>query len=267
MRTLEDLMVKEFRDATKNPRKVIDEVPLPSCVSGWSRKQEERYLVRGIENNLYSALNNEVVYRIPKSTTPRRREIDKVTRSFKKDENGNFIYKDYQIPSGSMAVVSTVQLGLPYSEYIQPTKGYGYIDFVSSKTTTGYIYVIPKEYLYPLRLTALVVTYASNVKCYSGRGFQSWRNGLVYLKVIPYKPYAVYKDTRILCIGYGLNYNSQIKEILNHWLKINFIPDIRSFILEDGTNLVIKGISSLDESYLPVSQVPVDYKETFGGNE
>ena len=153
-KSLEDLFMKEFRNEVSNVGyKDIYKVPLPP-ISG-----TELYAIKGIEKEKYNHLNKTIVRRLPKDAVAKRRVVDKVSRTFLKDDNGSYVYEDYPTPSGSLVLLSTINIELSYKEYKRPTKdGFGYIDFVQVKGTVFYMYVIPKKYLYRVNQTALALS-------------------------------------------------------------------------------------------------------------
>ena len=264
MQSLEDVFVKEFKNSIIVENKDIYRVPLPKVCDSWEVSGTEVYAVRGIEG-VYIGLNKTLVKKVPKNFEVKRRVIDKVTRSFK-TENGSFVYEPYTIPSGSIAVTSEVNLGIPYSEYISPTKGYGYVDFVNSKNKLLYIYVLPKDVLYKVNQTALVIS-VKNMKSFDGMGFVSWRNGTIFINVIPYSPNSQYIGTKVLKTSTSLNYTSEIKEISTYWEKVGFIPNISLCALQNNTNLCLKPSVIGYSEYLPVEQLSLADKEIFKGEE
>lgn len=264
-RTLEDIFISEFRREVANVGyKDIYKVPIPPdwqmSVSG-----TDLYAVRGIETDYYKTLNRSVVKKVPSGYVTKRRVIDKATRGFARDNNGGFRYEDFPKPSGSIAVVSTRRIDLPYSEYKKKVskEGYGYIDFVESKNGIEYLYVLPKSVLYKVNQTALVLS-VKNMKNFSGSGYVTWENGVIFLHIIPYNPHVKYEGSRVLKTGYSLDYNNDIKRLLTFWKSINYIPDIQLCALADGSNLALRGTTVGYESYMPVETLALGDKEVYG---
>jgi len=264
-KTLEGIFISEFRREVANVGyKNIYNVPLPP---NWSGKVSgtEIYAVRGIEVDYYRNLNRSLVRKLPSNYTAKRRIIDKATRGFAKDSDGQYVYEDFPKPSGSMIVVSKRRIDLPYSEYKKKVsnEGYGYIDFIESKDGIEYLYVIPKSVLYHVNQTALVLS-VKNMKNFSGSGYVTWDSGVIFLHIIPYNPSARYEGSIVLKTGYSLDYNDDIKALLSYWKSVNFIPDIQLCALSDGTNLALKGTSVGYDSYIPVDSLAVGDKEIYG---
>lgn len=267
-RNLEDLFIKEFREnVRKQGDKNIHEIPLPKICSNWEVSGTEVDAVKGITKECYNKLNKTVVKRLPKGKEAKRRKIDKVTRGFVKDSSGKFIYEDYKVPVGSVVVTSTKDIGLSYKDYLSTEGGYGYIDFRIINGEKVYMYVLPKEVLYKVNQTALVLTVKS-MTCYSGYGYNTWGKGIIFLYVIPYSPSRKYEATLVLKTGHTLDYTKEIKTISDFWEGVNLIPNIALSSLQTGENLCLKNVViNSDKIYNPVEMLPISKKEIFGDEE
>lgn len=263
MQTLEDVFIREFKSATGivGGKNVFD-VPLPSFVSNWDVSGTDVYAIKGI-NNEFSGLNKTLVKKLPNNIEPKRRKIDKATRSFAKDSNGKFIYESYKIPAGSICVTSSKNLNLSYKCYTNPPEGYGYIDFENKNGVVTYLYVLPKEVMYYVHQTALALS-VKPLKSFNGYGYTTWNKGTIYLCVIPYSHRSKYAETKILKTGYTLNYSKEIKAISDFWESTDFIPKISLSSLSDGNNLCLKHVSVGYNDYMPVEQLPLSKREIFG---
>lgn len=267
MKTLEECFIREFkREVRLLGNKDVYSIPLPKEVEAWDVSGAEKYRVFGVETEHFSQLNDKIVKRIPKGYEARRRVIDKVNRSYKRDKEGNFVYEKYQVPAGSTVVTSTINLSLPYNVYVNPPKGFGYIDFINGKNGTEFIYVIPNEYLYKIHQTALALS-VKNMKNFQGTGYLSWDSGTVYLHVIPYNPNAQYIGTKILKTGIGLDYIKDFHLISDYWESVSFIPPVKLCALSTGENLVLKPTVVGYEEYTVVDMLSVGKREVLGGVE
>ena len=269
MKSLEDVFKSEFRNEIANiGYKDIYKIPLPEVCKSWDVSGTELYAVKGITTPYYENLNKKIVKRLPKSAVAKRRVIDKATRSFLKDDDGNFVYEDYTVPTGSIVIVSEVKIELPFKFYKRPSKeGYGYIDFIQKKEgTTEYMYVLPESVLYKVNQTALALS-VKNMKNFSGSGYMTWSSGMIFLHIIPYKPNSKYDGTRILKTGYSLDYCGEVRSIVNYWQANRVIPNIALCTLNDGTNLAMKGTVVGYESYTPVESLALSDKKVFGSEE
>ena len=268
MRNLEDCFVREFkREIRLIGNKDIYSVPLPEDVNKWSVSGTEQYRVFGVVEEYFSNLNDTIVNRMPRGYEARRRVIDKINRSYKKDENGNYIYEKYAVPSGSTVVLSKVNLNLPYKLYLNPPKGFGYVDFVIEKDgTTSYIYVIPNTMLYKIHQTALAIS-VKNMKNYNGMGYLTWDSGVIYIHIIPYNPNSQYVGSKILKTGIGLDYLKDIHTISDYWENVGFIPNIKLSALQSGENLVLKPTITGYTEYTAVDSICLGAKEVYGAEE
>lgn len=264
MRNLEDCFVREFKKEIRLiGNKDIFSVPLPDVVKNWKVSGTEQYRVFGVEDEHFSLLNDTIVSRLPKGYEAKRRVIDKVNRSYKRDSEGNFVYERYTVPSGSTVVTSKVNLSLPYKVYLNPPKGFGYIDFVEDKDGLSFIYMLPNDYLYKINQTALAVS-VKNMKNYQGMGYLTWDSGVIYLHIIPYNPNSQYIGSKILKTGITLDYLKDIHAISDYWESIGFMPKINLCALQSGENLVLKPTIIGYDDYNPVESIPLGSKETYG---
>lgn len=271
-KTLEDIFVGEFRKSTSNVGyKDIFKILLPQECNDWSVSGTDEFLVKGIKLNTYAGLNQKLVRRLPRGTVARKRVIDKATRTYKRDtKSGDYLYEEVEVPTGSMVVVSKVNLEVPYKDYAKhtvstkdPNYGFGYIDFVQKKGSVEYLYIIPKIYLYLVHQTALVLS-VKNMKNFSGMGYVTWTNGVIYLHVVPYSPTAQYIGSRVLKTGHGVNYDKDIQTILNFWQQSCIIPNISLCSLSSGGNLVLKPTAVGYDEYIPVDDLAIGDKEVYG---
>lgn len=267
MQSLESIFVREFREAVKDVGyKDIYKVPLPECVSGWYVSGTEMYGVQGVEKEYYRDLNMSFVRRLPRGMVAKRRSIDKVTRDFKRNENGEYIYEEYKTPTGSVVVLSDKKISLPYSEYVKPIEGYGYIDFATTNKGIEYMYVLPKSVLYKVNQTALVLS-VKDMKDYSGMGYVTWTMGKIFLHIVPYNPNSQYTGSKVLKTGYSLDYTKEIKNIVDYWQQVGMIPNIAACQLQDESNLVMKPTVIGYDEYNPMEALPLSDKEIYGGSE
>lgn len=274
MKTLEEIFIQEFKESTIPLKEDIFSVPLPQECSKWNVLKEDIFAVKGIpKDNPFFGLNKSFVFELPKGTVAKRRVIDRVTRSFKRDSNDKFVYEDYKVPSGSMVVTSKCNLQLSYKTYINPPEGYGYIDFVVNKGEKVYMYVLPKEVIYKCHPTALVLSNAgmskrsgSKLKTYNGERYKTWKCGTVGLLVIPYNPKKQYTNTIVLKTSFSLNYQEDIEKIKSFWESIGFIPVTSCCYIQDGTNLCYTDDIPSYNEYSYVDLLPISTKEIYGSN-
>lgn len=270
MKTLEEIFTREFKQSVSNVGyKDIYKIPLPDECKSWNVTGTELFAVKGIgdEEAPYNQLNNTIVKQLPLGTVARRRVIDKATRGFQKGTDGSFVYEDYTVPSGSIVVVSSENIGVLYKGYKSATKsGYGYIDFADTPNGREYMYVLPKTVLYGVNQTALALS-VTNMKNYSGSGYTTWNNGIIFLHVIPYNPRSKYIGSKILATKCGLDYKYEVRQILNFWQKTKVIPDLRLTVLGDGSNLALKRTAVGYTEYIQIQPLALGDREIYGMGE
>lgn len=247
--------------------KDIYSIPLPKECEKWEVSGTELYAVKGIEDEYYGNLNKTIVKKLPKGYEAKRRVIDKVHSTFKRNEDGSYVYEEYKVPSGSVVVLSDKGIKLSYSRFIKDIEGYGYIDFVIQKGgKVYYMYVLPKSKLYKVHQTALAIS-VKNMKNFNGMGIVSWNSGTLFIHIIPYNPNSSYIGSKILKTGYSLNYKKEIDTIVRYWEQVGITPKIELCGLQNGENICLKSTVVGYDSYNPVEQIPISDKEIFGSEE
>ena len=269
MSTLEKNLIKEFKRNIRSRRvsKNIYNIDLPEDVKKWKVSGTDVFLIKGISEEaggLYCRLNGTLASKIPSGFVPAKRKIDLVTKSFVRDENNRFVYEDIKIPTGSIVVISKVNLDLPY-RYKSNEEGFGYIDFISNGKDREYLYYIPKKYVYLTHQTALALS-VKNMKNFTGSGYVTWDSGVIYLHVIPYKPNAKYVGTKILKTGHTLNYAKEITSIVDYWVEKDIVPNIVLCNTEESGNLVLKETSVGYDTYNPVEEFSLADVEIYGSD-
>lgn len=267
MASLESIFIKEFKRSTRlgGLSKNIFEIPLPDEAKNWKVSGGEVFAIKGIDGEnagLFAGLNKTLVKKLPKNVSAERRKVDLVTRDFVRDCNNRYIYEEVKIPTDSIVVISSVNLNLTY-KYSCNEPGFGYIDFVTNGKEREYLYYIPKKYVYKTNQTALALS-VKNMKNFTGMGYQTWNNGVIYLHVIPYSPNKNYVGSKILKTSHGLNYSSEVKSIVSFWESIGLIPQIGLSNTTEYGNLVLKETQRGYEEYTSVDEFSLGDKVVFG---
>lgn len=233
----------------------------------WERSKNAKVLVKGIPRmgvpGLFSDLNSTIVDILPKGKKVLKRKVDLVTRSFMRDKNQGYVYDNYTVPSGSVVVATKFNLHLRWNT--KYSDGFSFIDFEDTREGRYMYYIIPKKYLYRVNQTALVVS-VKNMKSYSGMGYRSYRNGVVFLHIIPYTPSREYIGSRVLKTKMGLDYSKEIEAIVGFWESVGFIPRVGYCFLEDGNNLVLKKTNSDLVSYKAVEMLSLEEEGLYNKN-
>ena len=252
-------LIKEFkRNISRNNSYLnVFQLPVPESLSDAKSVNKPAIAKIPLGVEYFEDLNEEVLEVRPRGTQFKRRFI-KSDGSFRTDKEGNFLTEDVPLPKGSVAVLSTKVLGIPYN-YEFP-EGYGYVDFLDTddgngKTVRKFIYFLPAEFIYPLNMCDLVLS-SKTLKGYEVSTVQTWREGKVFLGVVPYKPNRTYTNTRILAIKRGLDFSDEVAELIKHWYSRGIISNPNEYKVNiDGME------SSLLFTQLPASYDEMDYEE------
>lgn len=270
MASLEQVFIKEFKKTLRGRVSSgnIYNMPLPNDCKNWEVSNCEIYGVSGITQDaggLFFKLNKTLVKRLPKSHVAKRKKVDLVNKCYVKDNNGNLVYEDVDVPSGSIVIVSKENLRLPYG-YKTNEDGFGYIDVVLNNGVKEFLYYIPKKYLYLTNQTALALS-VKNMKNFSGMGYVTWNFGVVYLHVIPYNVNRKYVGTKILKTSHGLNYAREVKNIVDFWQKNNIVPNIALCDTCEEGNLVLRQTTRGYSDYNYIEELSLGEKEIYGSIE
>lgn len=261
---LDDLFSREFnRTLSVLPtEKSIYKLPVPNFDKGMIYT----HTIKNIEDEYYSKLNDEKVTILKKSGVDFKRRILGSGGKFRKDKNGKIKTESVQIPTGSVVVVTPVRLGLPYG-YSPSTEGLGYIDYTKAKDgNIYYMYYIPKEYVYTLQKTALVVS-SKKMKGYHGFSFRTWNFGKVFVWVIPYDKNREYQNTRIVKVKEDLDFTKEIADLYNFWIQQQVISPGEDYLRSDGVSIAYEELEPTYDSYDFESFSPVSlaHKDIIGG--
>ena len=264
MSCLESEFIREFKFNTSNiGSKDIYSLPLPKGSDKWYISGTELYIVKDLEGEYIDKLNGKIVRKIPSGVQVKKRKIDKATRNFVFGENG-YEYEEYTIPTGCMLVISDQKLGLPYNF---KADNFSYIDYSKKKDgTLEYFYCVPKTCLYKIHQTALAIS-VKNMKNYAGKGYITWKSGVIFIHVIPYSPGRSYIGSKILKTGVGLDYNSEIESIVDTWKNLGIIPMINLCDTVEYGNIALKETAVGYEDYDPYESISIGDMEIYGTEE
>lgn len=233
-------------------------IPIPSDL-GLYVARSKSIVPKGIDEEYYSKLNGVSCYVLRKQQLYRRKFGH--DGEFKRNEDNSYIFENYHVPLGHVAVASSVCLHVPLSFKPKESDTYDYVDVINSKNLgVQYIYVLPKSVCYAVNYTALVLSFSKLKKFYSGMGFQSIYGHTFYLYVIPYKPTesSLYQNYRILGTKTSDDYTKDVESIVASWLKAGLIYDSSLGIMGDGTNILFKSQTSNFSEYIQMDTRPLD---------
>jgi hypothetical protein len=195
--------------------------------------------VDGITDEKYSRLNGTTVERYNSSKLPVPKH-EKYTHKIVRNDNGDIQYELKDKPSpNSIPVLSTISLGLPY-KYTPNNEGLGYASRLPDKR---FGYYIPDEYLYPIHLTALVVSSRNNMKAYVGESLLTYEMGHIFVGIIPFNGKINYVNTTVLQVKASMDWSNEIRLLKEQLMSTGVIP--------------LTG--ALDDSSIPVSDPDMVY--------
>lgn len=259
MPTLDDILAKELRQTIGKLPTIPSIYELPNPLEGKGEIQEGRvYRVKGIEDSVFSPLNDELVVDMGR-VKPERTVRGKAGRA-KRDERNQIIKEKPSTPAGSKFIRTKHKLDIPFRF---ESTGFNYADFIGDlEDGYKYIYAIPKDNLYTVHMTALAVS-SRTMRCYSGHKFKTWHFGSLTVAVIPYNPKSKYTNTIILLTKAGIDYGEEIKEYVNGLIAQGVIPNVADFSVEGGyRNLVYEEARISYDGYEEESTIPLSEEKS-----
>lgn len=182
--TYNDMFVKEFQEMQKYRKSLtqlnIYKIPVPKQFLNVCDDK----LVKIFSNDrYYGKLNERVEVMLSKPSLVKRKFNNK--GEFEKDSDGKVITYNYDVPTGSVAVLSEIKLNVPLS---YNSAGYDYVDYIDTdENKRYYIYVIPKECCFLCSQLALVLSSNKISKNYKSVWVNMQNGYKIYLSVIPFK--------------------------------------------------------------------------------
>lgn len=173
---------------------------------------------KGITFSFFKNLNS--TYAKLLSGKIERRVLD-LKGDYKKDKNGKHILEDVKIPSGSVAISSAVNLGLPF-KHIYP-KGFLYVDFLDIGGSISYIYIIPKQFVYMVPKVGLVLT-KGKVSAYRSIRVKLSAYEKFYLSIVPIKSNKQPNNMVVIATQYyAYKFNSEIENLFQYWNQLGIL--------------------------------------------
>lgn len=250
MATLDEIFKGEFNKTRNNlkDRKSIYDLGIKPK----SLPKNDFYSVKGIEVEYYNKLNDSNVMIVPRGFELRRRLLKaKDEGGFRTDKQGNVRTVEVSVPKGSIAVMSPMPLGLPFSF---KAEGYDYVDYIEMEGKRRYIYILPTSVLYKVNFNALALS-TKKMKCFSGVAIKTWNLGILNICVVPYKVGRTYESTIILKVKQSLDFTKEVDWVTKVLESKGVISNPLDYMTEEGENI---GISPLDPAYDSIEYNPVD---------
>ena len=199
----------------------------PNLYSKFWRETHPLGYIAGIQEEYYEKLNESEVI-IWKNPTLNRREFHS-NGEYKRDKDGNYITKEVALPTDCVAVLSSVQICVPYSFKVKDkTKHFEYVDCITQnrcgKELKLYVYLIPKCYVYVMNQTALVISSYRLGNYYSGVRMTLTNGQPLFLFIVKYKPSNQMRNNAlVLHTKTDIDFSKEIEALKNEWLTHGII--------------------------------------------
>lgn len=182
-------------------------------------------LLKDIKVPYFEKLNKSVVILQPRISYSKR--ITGNDGQFIKNADGEVMKRDIDIPKGSRVVLSHISIHLQnYTvnehgrrEYVDLPEGFGYIDYIEQEGTRKYLYYIPREYIYPMNLMALVLSQTRLTSRYTWGRRYFFNRGIdsAYLYIAPYSNSILKPNNIVFCLRADDNFEQEIKDLEMFW--------------------------------------------------
>lgn len=262
MQTHDRLFNKEFRDmmferkveCSNNPNFSFLNIPTPEIPT--MRRTEPKTplaYIKGVQEPKFDKLNETEVQLAGKKTLYKRKVLS--TGEFWVDENGKYVTEEISVPTGSVAILSPIPIGLRLYEEdekgnrikVKVSDGFKYVDYIEKEGKRRYIYIIPKIHVYKLSLCALILTPNRHRVFFKGCKLALQSGNYVYLYVIPFTARNVDRGYKILGVKSSFVFDAEVKTLLKYWQETGVMFNLGVTALENPINGVLNlGIIDLD---------------------
>ena len=210
----------KLADFLNNSQEVTDIADIPKLQ--WDVIKTDIIEIKNVTDPYFKRLNNTKAKLIKSRVF--KRKLD-ATGDFETHPDGSYVFYDATIPVGSACILSTINLDLPF-RYNYP-KGFSFIDASFNKNNPGFLYTIPKEYLYKKPAVALALSRKKMDSYYSIRA-ELINYGKVYLHVVPYKPNRVYRSSILLKTHYNSEYDfeGEMVQVIALWKEVGILVNV-----------------------------------------
>lgn len=229
MATLDEIFYKEFTHMMQqlkgmNGQCNLNDIELPPDKAPYFLiEKRNKVIISGITEEYYSKLNGTEAL-LWGSSALRRRKFD-YQGKFLRDRDGHYILQDVPCPHECVAIISPISIGVP-NKYKSKEEAQ-YVDMITKHTPNGdihrFVYIIPKKYCYPIKQTALVISWNKLRRFYQGIQLSLQNGSVLYMYVIPYNPNSQAHNYRVIHCKTSVDYTNEIVAIKDYWVKKNII--------------------------------------------
>lgn len=188
----------------------------------WYVTEDEVLKIKGIKEPIFQGLNNSLALKIRADVS--KRVLDE-TGEFLLNPDGSIKREYVSVPVGSACILSQIPLNIPFRYSYE--KGFTFVDASFNPAKPGFIYMLPKVFLFRQPMVGLAL---SRKKMDSYRSIKVTLSGYknVYLHVIPYKPRKVYRATILLktyCDPF-YTFEREIVQQLSMWQDLGILLNV-----------------------------------------
>lgn len=240
---------KRMMAARKSVAKSINILDLPVPPQFSDMQVPKRVIVsfRGIKEPFFDKLEGTMAELVGRTQLSKRKYL--ADGSFQKDTNGKFITTPVTVPQTSVAILSTVSIGLRREvngKVHKVSDGFKYVDYVETKVGRKYIYIVPRDFTYRLNLCALILTPNRRRMFLKGARIALQNGDFTYLYVVPFR-FREQGDARVLGVKNSYNFDQEVDALVKHWTEqgVMFHPGLTALVdnISGFTNL---GVVPLD---------------------
>lgn len=212
--------------------------------------------LQNITEPYFKELNKSLCILQPRISYQKR--VTGSDKQFVTNANGEVVMRDIDIPNGSRVIMSHKNIHLPNkittdsgrTQRVFVSDGFGYIDYVDTPEGRRYLYYIPREYIYPVNNTALVLTTSRlHSKYYWGRQYTFNRGvACAYLYVMPYDKSIFKPDNVVFCMKDNLDFEREVKMLEDYWQSGTYGRGAAPVILYKTQDLLLETVMGFDDS-------------------
>lgn len=249
---------------------------LPITMPRVSQKFVQYCGIKGITEPYFDKLNKTMV-KLQDRDTYTKRLVDSDSK-FLLDTDGSTLTKQIPIPQESRVVLSHTNIHLCNFDMQDSGRkvkhnisdGFGYIDYIDTPEGRGYLYYVPRKYIYPLKLNVLVlsqsrltVNFRWGRKYLFNRGISS-----AYLYIAPYTPAILKPQNLVFCLKASDDFTAEIQSLESYWqscVNKNGMPQPSILYPFDKTSVYDLSCcdSETGDNNLAFSTLPVPEREPY----
>lgn len=261
MATSEEMFYRDFMQMMNQRRGMYGQCNLndiklpPDAKTKFLVEKKEKVVIGNIDEEYYSKLNGTESL-LWGSKALKRRKFD-YRGKFLRDSNGNFILEEVPCPHDCVAIISPLSIGVPNKFKSKSGDTFEYVDMITKKNENGeshrFVYIVPKKYCYPIKQTALVLSWFKLKKFYSGIKIALQNGSYIFMYVIPYKPSYINRNYRVIHCKTDVDYTNEILAIKDYWIKENIMFNPAHCVLDDYVkgreNLAYENLNGTEDIY------------------